>query len=166
MDGAIMGAIGGAGFAIGATIVFLAPGVSDGLPHTSVSDWTLTTIAIIVTRPIILTLGGAMLGIAIWRYMRDGNMYSLVMPAIGSVGMWLLLALGTVQLQPAGLSIEFLWNLLLVASAVVLYQRVATEAVAIDLQAAGADGNRIICPHCHKLTPAGAFCANCGKSLA
>jgi hypothetical protein len=165
MDGAIMGAIGGAGFAIGATIVFLAPGVSDGLPHTSVSDWTLTTIAIIATRPIILTLGGAMLGIAIWRYMRDGNIYSLVMPAVGSVGIWLLLALGTVQLQPAGLSVEFLWNLLLVASAVVLYQRVAAEAVAVDLQAVGADGNRVICPHCRKLTPAGAFCANCGKSL-
>lgn len=166
MDGAVLGVIGAAGFAIGSLIIFLSPGVTDGLPRTSVSDWTLTTLAVIVTRPLILTLGGAMLGIAIWRYMRDGNVYGLILPAVGSVGAWLLLALGTVQLQPAGLSVEFLWNLLLAIGVFVLYRRIVAEAIVVDTATLGTDGGRIVCPHCRKMTPVGTFCASCGESLA
>jgi hypothetical protein len=165
MDGAILGVISAAGFAIGTTIIFLSPGVSDGLPYFSVSDWTLTTFAVIAVRPTILVLGGAMLGVAIWRYMRESDLYGMVLPAAGSVGAWLLLSLGTIQLQPAGVSVEFLWNILIAIGVFLIYRRVIAVAVALDRSALGGSGGRIVCPHCRKLTPAGTFCANCGESL-
>lgn len=166
MDGAILGAISASGFAIGSLIIFLSPGVSDGLPYNSVSDWTLLIFSVIVVRPVIITLMGAMLGVAIWRYMRDANVNNMIVPAAGSAGAWLLLWLGSVQLQPAGVSVEFLWNLLIAGAVFVLYRRVVSAAVVIDSEALGTTDGRIVCPHCRKITPTGAFCASCGKSLA
>jgi hypothetical protein len=165
MDGAILGAIGAAGYALGTAIIFLGPGIADGLPHTTVSDWTLMTFALIAVRPVILVLGGAMLGIAIWRYMRNADLYGLILPSIGSIGAWLLLALGSIQLQPAGLSIEFLWNLVLAVGVFILYRRSVVESIDIDRSALGVGGGRIVCPNCRKVTPVGAFCANCGEPL-
>lgn len=166
MDGAILGAIGAAGYAIGASIIFFSPAVDDGLPGMPVSDWTLVTAAVLFVRPLILTLGGAMLGIAVWRYMRTGNVNAMILPAIGSVGAWLLLALGTIQLMPSGISLEFLWNLLLAVGVYILYRQSLAAALAVDRSALGSGAARTVCPHCRQVTPAGAFCANCGQPLA
>jgi hypothetical protein len=165
MDGAILGAITTAGYAIGTTIVFLAPGIGDGLPQASVSDWTLISLAVVFTRPTILVLGGAMLGIAIWRYNREQQLVALVKPAIGSVVFWLLLGLITVQLQPAGVSVEFVFELALTFAAVTLFLQSINQAVEIDRRVLAINGNRMVCPHCHKVTPVGAYCANCGGAL-
>ncbi|MEJ7838562.1 MAG: hypothetical protein WKF81_07085 [Thermomicrobiales bacterium] len=165
MDGTILGMISATGFAIGTLIVFLSPGVSDGLPYNSVSDWTLIIFAVLIVKPVIITLGGAMLGTAIWRYMRDADINGMILPAAASVGAWLLLSLGTIQLQPAGVSVEFLWNLLIAGAVFVIYRRVVTAAVAIDSAALGDAGGRVVCPNCRKITPAATFCANCGESL-
>lgn len=165
MDGTILGMISATGFAIGTLIVFLSPGVSDGLPYNSVSDWTLIIFAVLIIKPVIITLGGAMLGIAIWRYMRDADINGMILPAAASVGAWLLLSLGTIQLQPAGVSVEFLWNLLIAGAVFVIYRRVVSSAVAIDSAALGDAGGRVVCPSCRKITPAATFCANCGESL-
>jgi len=165
MDGAILGAIVTAGYAIGTTIVFLAPGIGDGLPRASVSDWTLITLGIVITRPTILVLGGAMMGIAIWRYNREQNLRAIIRPVIGSLVFWLLLSFSTVQLQASGVSVEFVFQLVLAFAAVALFLQSIAEAVEIDQRVLGVNGNRIVCPHCHKVTPVGAFCANCGKSL-
>jgi hypothetical protein len=123
------------------------------------------TFALIAVRPVILVLGGAMLGIAIWRYMRNADLYGLILPSVGSIGAWLLLALGSIQLQPAGLSIEFLWNLVLAVGVFILYRRSVVESIDIDRSALGVGGGRIVCPNCRKVTPVGAFCANCGEPL-
>jgi MFS family permease len=165
MDGAILGAVGAAGFAIGASIIFFAPAIGDGLPRMQVSDWTLTSVAIVIVRPIILTLAGAMFGIAIWRYMREGRIGGMVLPVIGGAGIWMLLSLGTIQVEPSGISVEFLWNIVLGLAAYVLYQRSVAGAIAIDRAALGNAGSRMVCPSCRQVTPVGAFCANCGASL-
>jgi hypothetical protein len=62
--------------------------------------------------------------------------------------------------------VEFVFELVLAFAAVYLFLQSIHHAVEIDRRALGVNGNRMVCPHCHKVTPTGAFCANCGESLA
>ena len=165
MDGMILTGASAAGFSIGASIVYWWPMIADPGPQTNVSDWTLTIIGVGFLRAAVITICGAMIGAGVWRYMLKPSTSVILLPAIGGIGGFLLLNFGSIQLQPSGNWPEFIWTLLIAVAVFVLYRRVLDQAVAIDRQALGAEDQRIVCPNCHKLTPAGAFCAHCGKPL-
>ncbi len=165
MDGMILTGAAGAGFSIGASIVYWWPMIAEPGPRTNVSDWTLSIIGAALARPAVITLCGAMIGAGIWRYMLTPSASIIVVPAIsGTVG-YLLLTFGSVQLQPSGTWPEFLWTVLVLAAVFVLYRRVLDGAVMTDRRALGDQQERLVCPSCNKVTPAGAFCARCGKPL-
>lgn len=165
MDGVILVGASAAGFAIGTALVYWSPMLGDRGPQTSVGDWTLTTIGVVLLRPAGITLAGAMLGAGIWRYMISPRLATIIVPAVGSIGTFLLLTFGSIQLQPAGLWPELIWTLLVVAAAFVIYRNVHRSAVSSDRLVLGGGRDRVVCPDCHKVTPAGAFCANCGQAL-
>ncbi len=165
MDGVILVGASAAGFNIGTTLVFWAPMLGDRGPQTSVGDWTLTTIGVALLRPVVITLAGAMLGAGIWRYMDSPKLSTLILPAAGSIGAYLLLVLGSIQLGPAGLWPETIWTLLVTAGTFAIYRTVLKGAIASDQSMLGENRTRTVCPNCGQLTPPGTFCANCGKAL-
>ncbi|MDQ3444102.1 MAG: hypothetical protein M3490_10890 [Chloroflexota bacterium] len=165
MDGMILAGASAAGFAIGASMVYWWPMIAAPGPLTNVSDWTLSIIGVAILRSAVITLCGAMIGAGIWRYMMTPGASVVVLPAAGGVVGYLLLTFGSIQLQAAGNWPEFIWIALLLVAVFVLYRRVLDGAVSTDRQALGNDQGRLVCPSCHKVTPAGAFCARCGKPL-
>jgi nitrate/nitrite transporter NarK len=134
-------------------------------PSTSVRDWTLTVLGVAVLRPVTITLCGAMIGACIWRYMTRQSMTVVLMPAIGGIGGFFLLALGSISFQPAGLWQELLWTVLVLAPVFAVYRRVLDQAVKQDRSALGTENSRIVCPACRKITPSGQYCAHCGEPL-
>ncbi|HEV2066292.1 MAG TPA: zinc ribbon domain-containing protein, partial [Thermomicrobiales bacterium] len=165
MDGVILVGSSAAGYAISTALVYWSPMLGNRGPQTDVSDWTLTLIGVVILRPVVITLAGAMLGAGIWRYMVTPSIARILLPAVGSVGAFLLLAFGSIQLQPAGLWAEVIWTLLLSAATFAVYRVVLKGAITEDRKAMGSDGGRMVCPSCQQITPAGAFCANCGEPL-
>lgn len=165
MDGVILVGASAAGFATGTALVFWAPMLGDRGPQTSVGDWTLTTIGVVLLRPVVITLAGAMLGAGIWRYMILPRISTIIVPAAGSIGAFLLLTTGSIQIQPAALWLETIWTLLVAAAAFVVYRTVLRNAIATDRSVLGEDGARMVCPTCQQVTPPGTFCANCGEAL-
>lgn len=165
MDGVILCGTSAAGFAIGTAIVFWAPMVSDEGPQTSVADWTLTTLGVVLLRPIVITLAGAMLGAGIWKYMLTSSVNALILPALASIGGVLLLTFGSLQLQPSGLWPEVVWTLLIAIASFVVYRLVLDLAISSDRKVIDENQARVVCPNCRKITPAGAFCAHCGAVL-
>lgn len=165
MDGVILVGASAAGFAIGTALIYWGPMLGDQGPQTSVSDWMLTTIGVVLLRPVVITLAGAMLGAGIWRYMVSPKLSTIIIPAAGSIGAFLLLTFGSIQIQPTGLWPELIWTLVVAAATFVIYRTVLRSAISTDRSALGKDGTRVVCPNCHQLTPPGMFCANCGKAL-
>lgn len=166
MDGVILIGSSAAGFTIGTALVYWSPMLGNRGPQTDVSDWTLTMIGVVILRPVVITLAGAMLGAGIWRYMVTPSIVRILLPAVGSVGAFLLLTFGSIQLQPAGLWPEVIWTLLLAAATFAIYRVVLKGAITEDRKAMGSDGGRMVCPGCQQITPTGAFCANCGEPLS
>lgn len=166
MDGVILVGASAAGFTIGTALVYWSPMLGDRGPQTSVGDWTLMSIGVILLRPVVITLSGAMLGAGIWRYMVTPALSRIIIPAMGSIGAFLLLTFGSIQLQPTGLWPEVIWTLLVAAAAFVIYRIVLKDAVATDRSTLGETSGRMVCPTCGRITPAGAFCANCGEPLS
>ncbi len=166
MDGMIMAGASAAGFSIGLSVVAWFPMVNGDGPQTSVSDWTLMIAGIAILRPIIITLCGAMIGAGVWRYMMSSSSSLAIYPSVAGIVGVFLMVLGSIQLQSTGIWMEFLWTILVAIAVFVLYRRVLDDAVETDRQALGEREQRIVCPRCHQVTPAGAYCARCGQPLS
>ncbi len=166
MDGLTVAAAMGAGYAIGTTAVFVAPMFGQEGPPISPSAWTLTTIGLTIVRPVIWTLAGGMIGAGAWRYLFTGKLASALAPVGLGVAAPLLYALLSVQLATIGLWAELLVGLAFAAVIVVLYRRTLADAIVEDRRVLGSDGARVVCPSCHKVTPAGQFCAHCGEEIS
>ena len=165
MDGLTLGAAVGGGVALGSAMVFAAPMVGGGGPANDASTWTLTTIGLTIVRPLIWTLGGAMLGAAAWRYMRTPSIAGILLPVAAGVGGLVLHPFVALQLAPAGLWAEALWGVAVAAAVGAAFTHTLHQAIAHDRRILGSDDTRQICPHCHRVTPTGAFCAHCGAAL-
>lgn len=166
MDGLTLAGAVAAGVSLGGAMVFAAPMLAGGGPASDAATWTLTTIGLTILRPVIWTLGGAMLGAAAWRYLRTQRIGGIVIPLAGAVAGLLLFSFVAIQLAPAGLWAEVLWGVVVAAAIVVLYRMTLRGAIAEDRRVLGSDNARVVCPSCHRVTPRGAFCAHCGASLA
>lgn len=210
MDGMTLGAVAGAGWAVGAAVVYGWPIATSSGPAMSVPDWTLLTLGLTLFRPIILTGATAIVGTAVWQSLLGHQRGApLVMALVGIAGV-LLLGIGTVVLQPRDLQIELLWNLAVALLVMVALRLSLRSALAFDRRslsgeqvprtsrgptrnssptlstARTSDDERAVsspvsvsrrhehsdrqalmtCPHCDQSTPAGSYCANCGRPLS
>lgn len=165
MDGLTVAAAMGAGYAIGTAAVFVAPMFGQQGPPISPSAWTLTTIGLTIVRPVIWTLAAAMIGAGAWRYLFTGKLATALAPVGLGVAAPLLHALLSIQLAAIGLWAELVVGLAFAVVVAVLYRRTLADAIVEDRRVLGSDGTRVVCPSCHKVTPAGQFCAHCGEAL-
>ena len=165
MDGLTVAAAMGGGFAIGTAAVFVAPMFGQEGPDVSPSAWTLTTIGVTILRPLIWTLAGGMIGAGAWRYLFSGSLATAITPVGLGVAAPLLATLLSIQVSTVGLWAEIVVLMIIAAVAAVLYQRTFADAIVEDRRVLGTDNSRIVCPNCHRVTPAGQFCANCGEPL-
>jgi hypothetical protein len=165
MDSVIIGGAAAAGFVIGLSLVYWWPMVGDPGPVTSVQDWTLRIIGVGILRPAAFTLCGALLGFGVWLYATNRSFSVAGVPALlGGLGLFLLSLVPT-TLQASGAWSEVIVTAILFAVAFPAYRFALDNAIAIDRQALGDEGNRIVCPACGKVTPLGDFCAHCGQRL-
>lgn len=166
MDGVTLAGASAAGIAIGLAGTFWYPMVSGDGPLMNVSDWTLMIVGQVLLRPIVITLSGAMIGAGVWRYMLTSTTgLTAVLPTVtGVVGIFLLW-MGSVGTQASGIWMEFQLTLFLALLVFVLYRHTLVQAIETDSLAMGSAGERIVCPHCHQVTPVGTFCARCGQPL-
>lgn len=166
MDGLTLGAIMGAGVSVGTAIVFAAPMLTHSGPVSDASTWTLTVIGLTIIRPLVWTLCGGLLGAATWRYMVSGSLTGALLPAfVGAAGV-LVFTFMSIELSTAGLWTEFTWGIFVALVVSFFYKRTMNQAVIHDRQILGQDNSRVICPHCHQVTPAGQYCAHCGEDIA
>jgi hypothetical protein len=166
MDGMILAGSSAAGLAIGLSSTFWWPMTYGEGPLMDVSEWTLTIAGQVLLRPLVLTLSGALIGAGVWRYMlHPGGSVTLLLPAAAGVFGVMVLALGSLALQPAGIWPEFLLTLFLAVLVFAAYRKSLAGAIEADEKAMGENGERLICPHCHLITPAGDYCGRCGKPL-
>lgn len=166
MDGLTITAAMGAGFSLGTAIVFASPMFTNGGPVSDASGWTLTVIGLTIIRPTIWTLSGAMVGAAAWTYLRSGRLGGALIPAVVGITAPLLFSLVSLQLQSSGLWPEILWGILVSIVVGLFYQRTLSAAITKDREVLGQDNSRIVCSNCHRVTPAGTCCSNCGADLS
>jgi hypothetical protein len=166
MDGMILAGTSAAGLAIGTSSTFWWPMTSGDGPLMDVSEWTLTVAGQVLLRPLVITLSGALIGAGVWRYMlHPQGSVALILPAASGVLGIMVLALGSLATQPAGIWPEFLFTLVLAVVVFAVYRRTLDSATEADTAAMGERGERMICPHCHLITPVGAYCGRCGEPL-
>lgn len=163
MDGITLGAASGGGFALGTAIVTLWPLISGDYLAGSVADWTVATIAIALLRPLILMGIAALVGVAIWRFDLSQQTQDLVLPFAAGLGGAIAYAFFGLIAEQSGASVVLLWNIAVVM-ALVLAGRVAL-ASAIRFDRRTLASNRVVCPNCRRVTPAGKFCAFCQAPL-
>ncbi|MGH2534904.1 MAG: zinc ribbon domain-containing protein [Thermomicrobiales bacterium] len=168
MDGVTLAAAAGFGYAAATAIVYYWPVITDGNnPRIPLEDWTATLIGLTVVRPLLFGAFAALVGAGMWYYAMVLRPSELTLPVALGVGGIMLFSVGDLLVQPAGARWELLWGtVLLFALLFISFRLVLRKALRFDLQALGGTGQRLVCPHCGRVTPAGAFCANCGRPLA
>ena len=213
MDGMTLGAITGAGWAVGTAVVFAWPVARSTGPAMSVPDWTLLLLGLTLLRPIGLTAAAAVVGAAVWRARLGPRAGGPVVLALVAIACVLLLGIGTIIFQPRNLEAEVAWNLAIAVVAMVTLRLALRSALTFDRrtlageqvpttarrplptaasdpfhrartstdQEADAGPESIVartdsqvisaadavttCAHCGQRTPAGSYCANCGRPL-
>ncbi|MEJ7763542.1 MAG: zinc ribbon domain-containing protein, partial [Thermomicrobiales bacterium] len=166
VDGVVLGGAAMAGLAVGTATVHVWPLVIGGsVAGVGVADGTALALALGVVRPVALIGIGGLAGAAIWRHALSRKPMDLVIPLVVALGTTQLLGLISVVLMPAGMVVELVAMTAVAAGVAVMGGREARRAVAFDRARLGLGQGRVVCPHCHRVTPAGAFCASCGKGL-
>lgn len=167
LDGMTLGALSAAGFVTVSAFVYVWPGVVGDLPVRPVSGWTAILAGILVVRPLVLILAGALLGIAAWHYTATRDYRPVLIAGIGGLFGWLSLPLGSLILTPAGSGAELAWYLVTLAVVGYVFRLALSDGLSRDRAVlAGADGEQhVVCPNCHRVTPDGAFCSFCRAPL-
>jgi len=132
MDGMTLGAIAGAGWAVGAAVVFAWPIATAPGPAMSVPDWTLLTLGLTLFRPIILTGATAIVGTAVWQSLLGRQRGAPLVMALVGIASVLLLGIGTIVFQPRDLQIEVLWNFAVAVVVMVALRLSLRSALAFD----------------------------------
>ncbi|MDQ3541057.1 MAG: zinc ribbon domain-containing protein, partial [Chloroflexota bacterium] len=166
VDGVVLGAAAMAGVATATATVHLWPLVTGGsVAGVSVADGTALALALSVVRRVALVGIGGLAGAAIWRHAMSRKPMDLVIPLVVALGATQLLGLISVVLMPTGMVAELVAMTAVAVGVALAGGREARRAVAFDRARLGLGQGRVVCPNCHRVTPAGAFCASCGKGL-
>lgn len=163
MDGVTLGAAAGGGFALGTALVHLWPLISGDAVAGSVADWTVTVLSIVLLRPIIMMTIAALVGLAIWQFDLSRNTRDLIVALAAGLGGAILYALFGLLAEQSGATIQLIWSLA-IAATLLTAGRVSLRG-AIDFDRRLLAGNRVVCPNCRRVTPAGKFCAFCQQPL-
>lgn len=139
MDGMTLGAVTGAGWAIGAAVIFAWPVATTAGPTMSVQDWTLLTLGLVLFRPIILTGATAIVGTAIWQILLSQQRGARQVWALVGALSVLLLGIGTIVIQPRSLQGEILVNLGLAVIVMVALRLSLRSALTFDRRSGDGD---------------------------
>jgi hypothetical protein len=163
MDGVILGAAAGGGYATGLAIAYLWPLLTGDAIAGDVPEWTVAAIGVILLRPLILVGTTALIGAGIWKYDLTGRGKDLLLPLGAGLG-WAV-AYAFVSLFAGGWSpiVGLVWSLGVLISVTVIGRSVVNEAVGHDRR--WLDAGHVICPRCRSVTPAGKFCSVCRGQL-
>ena len=165
MDGIILGASAGGGFAAATTIVYFWPLIVGERADTGVADGTAMILGVVLVRPMLFALIAGLAGAGVWRSMLTERTSDLVVPTASALtGLFAYSVIDRV-LMPFGSVVELGWVVLVAAGLGVIGRRELRRAVRHDRQQLVAAGGRTVCPHCRSVTPAGDYCAACGKTL-
>lgn len=163
MDGVLLGAAAGAGFAFGTALVHLWPLITGDRIVGSVADWTAAVLSIAVFRSITLMSIAALTALAIWQFDLSRVTQDMVVPlATGFGGAIAYTSIGLLTEQ-SGATAQFLFNVVL-AAVLLAAARLCLQR-GIDFDRSQLAGGRVVCPTCRQITPAGKFCAFCKAPL-
>lgn len=163
MDGVTLGAAAAGGFALGTALVHLWPLISGDRIEGSVADWTAAVLSIVLFRPLILMTIAALVGLAIWHFGLSRNTRDLVVPLAVGLGGAVGFAVIGLLAEQSGSTLQFLFNLALTGVLALAGRYSLRQAIAFDRSQLA--GNRVVCPNCRRVTPAGKFCAFCQSPL-
>lgn len=177
MDGVTLGAAAGGGYAATAAIIYFWPLINDSSDlGGSVSGWTSALIALLIVRPLFFCAATALICAGIWHYGIRQEPSGILIPVGSALTGSVVLAVGSLLLAGNSSLAELIWNVAMVIAILAASRFVLRQAVGEDrrllLEArengAGATAvtKRVVCPECGAMTRAGAFCGNCGASLA
>jgi hypothetical protein len=163
MDGITLGAAAAGGFALGTTLVHLWPLITGDQIEGSVADWTAAVLSIVVFRPVILMTIAALVGLAIWQFDLSRDTRDMIVPLAAGLGGAVGFAVVGLLAEQSGSVVQFLFNLA-VAGLLLVVGRVCLRK-AIGFDRSQLVGNRVVCPTCRRVTPAGKYCAFCQSPL-
>jgi len=163
MDGVTLGAASAAGFALGTSLVHLWPLITDDQIQGSVADWTVAVLSIVVFRSVILMTIAALVGLAIWQFDLSRDTRDMVVPLAAGLGGAIVFAVVGLLAEQSGSAVQFLFNLALAGLLLGVGRFCLQRAIAFDRNQLV--GNRVVCPNCRRITPAGKFCAFCQSPL-
>jgi RsiW-degrading membrane proteinase PrsW (M82 family) len=165
MDGAILGAASGGGYAVATAIVYFWPLLQNDPPPGSVANWTAALIGVLVVRPAISCATTGLLCTGIWhRLLGRGRLVFVVGAAPALAG---AVTSALVGLAVAGRSsvAELVLQLAVLAGLALAAQFAIRGALEEDRRARALREQWIRCPRCQQMTPPGRFCAQCGSPL-
>ncbi len=165
VDGVILGASAGGGFAASTAIVYFWPLMLDTVSAIGVADATATILGVIVIRPVLFCLISGLIGAGIWRSALSQRAADLIIPVAAGLGGLFLYAVVSRLVMPFGALVELGWLVLITAVLAVLGRRELHRAIRFDRAALMTAAGRVVCPRCRGVTPAGRFCAACGEPL-
>ncbi len=166
VDGIILGAAAGGGFATATAIVYFWPLILEGRASLGVAEGTAMILGVVLVRPMLFALIAGLTGAGIWHSALSERAGDLVVPVASALTGLFLYAVVDLLLMPAGAVAELGWLVLVTLSFGVVGRRILYRAVRYDRQSLLSSGGRTVCPHCRSVTPAGKYCATCGKPLA
>jgi hypothetical protein len=177
MDGVLLGAAAGGGYAVATAILYFWPLVN-GSPDLggSVSGWTAALIGVVVVRSLIACATTGLICAGIWSFTLRPHPNALLIPVGSALVGTVVLAIGSLVIADQATVVELIWNVVVLVALLAASRYVLTRAIGQDSQAIEptrqpipatiiAGNDRVICPTCGKPTRPGAFCANCGSSL-
>lgn len=139
MNGAVLGAASGVGFAAGSTLVNYWPIIRGGYAPTGaagISDWTATLMGLAILRPLIHGTTGGLIGAGIWAAtLRRGN---VTLPVVVGLGGAVAYSLGELLLLNRGTLAVLALHGLVLALLLTTLPRTIHEALLLDGRAAGA----------------------------
>jgi len=163
MDGVTLGAAAAGGFTLGTALVHLWPLITGDAVAGSVAGWTVAVLSIVLLRPIIIMTIAAVVGLAIWQFDLSRTTRDLVLPLAAGLGGAMLYALLGLLAEQSGATIQLVWSLAIAATLLALGRTSLRTAIDFDKRLLA--GNRVVCPNCRRVTPAGKFCAFCQNPL-
>lgn len=164
MDGVTLAAAAGGGFSLGTALVHLWPLISGNPIAGSVADWTVAVLSIALFRPIIVMTVAALVGLAIWQFDLSRDTRDLIVPLAAGLGGAIAYALLGLLAEQSGATIQLIWSLAVATLLLAVGRSSLQSAIAFDRRLLA--GNRVVCPNCRRVTPAGKFCAFCQKPLS
>lgn len=163
MDGVTLAAAAAGGFTLGTALVHLWPLISGDTVAGSVADWTVAVLSIVVFRPVIVMAIAALVGLAIWQFDLSRSTRDLVVPLAAGLGGAIAYALLGLLAEQSGAVVQLICSLAVAAILLAAGRNSLQSAIAFDRRLLA--GNRVVCPNCRRVTPAGKFCAFCQHPL-